>query len=88
MNTKLSPDSLQQIILTLPEKTTSPHWTNEFMEIFKRLPPKYQAYIILVGLVGTFAWSTYALHKGGTVVINEREWSVTIKATLAGLSES
>lgn len=84
----LIPDSSQQIILTLPENATLPHWTNEFIEIFKRLPPKYQACIILVGLVGTFSLVTYALHQGGTVVIDEKGWSVSIRATAAGISES
>lgn len=88
MNTELVSDSSQQIILTLPEKVTLPHWTDEFMEIFKRLPPKYQACLILVGFVSTLALGTYALHQGGTVTIDGKGWSVSIKVTATGPSES
>lgn len=83
MNTMLIPAEEQQIISTGLERAASPHWTNELIGVLKGLPPKYQACIILVGLVGTFGLGAYALHQGGTVTSDENGWSASIKSNAA-----
>lgn len=84
MSTELIPAEEQQIIsIDTPERAASPHWASELVEVLKGLPPKYQACIILVGLVGTFGLGAYALHQGGTVTSDENGWSVSIKSKAA-----
>ena len=80
MNTELIQAEEQQIISTEPERATSSYWANELIEVLKGLPPKYQACIILVGLVGTLGLGAYALHQGGTVSSDENGWSASIKS--------
>lgn len=73
--------SIEDYSLVTSPKTNSVYFTNELRELIKTLPPKQQAYAVIIGMVGVIGLSAYAIHQGGTISKNKDSWSISINSS-------